>query len=186
MREERDGEVEPRAHFQRKPNRLLPESYLGFGEYFLTLCTDSRKTLFERRELVEVLLGVLREACSAHRFTIVAYCFMPDHLHLLVQAGAKECDLPLFVKTFKGRAAAAGRLLGIRRLWQKGYYDHVIRNLESGNEIAWYIFLNPVRAGLAGSVWEWPHSGSFVFDWKEQETPAQAYVPPWKRQEERK
>lgn len=143
MSEGKDGDV--KSPIQRKANRLPPQCYLGFGEYFLTLCTDNRKKFFESRVLVETLLGVLREACSAHRFAIVAHCFMPDHLHLLAQADSKDCELPAFVKTLKGRATVAARLLGVHRLWQKGYYDHVIRNSESAGEIAWYIFLNPVR-----------------------------------------
>ena len=176
--------------FLRKPNRLESRSYVGFGEYFLTLCTHARKRLFvaatsrrhpsEPSTLVEALLGALRETCSAHHFTIAAYCFMPDHLHLLSQAQTKDCDLRAFVKAFKGQATAAARPLGAHQLWQKGYYDHVIRNSESASEIAWYIFLNPVRAELVRAGLDWPYSGSFVFDWKTLPTPAQPYVPPWK------
>ena len=170
------------ATFQRAPNRLDASSYLGFREYFLTLCTDGRQKLFASPALVDALLATLRETCSDHHFAISAYCFMPDHLHLLAQAESKTCDLPAFVKSFKGRAAVAARRLGIRNLWQKGYCDHVVRDSESAGEIAWYIFLNPVRAGLASTVWEWPHSGSFVFDWKRLPIPAKTYIPPWKTQ----
>lgn len=108
---------------------------------------------------------------------------MPDHLHLLAQAKAKACDLPVFVKAFKGRAAVAERRLGVRNLWQR-YYDHVVRDSESSGEVAWYIFLNPVRAGLVSNVWERPQSGSFVFDWKRLPIPARTYTPPWKTQSE--
>jgi putative transposase len=170
------------ANFRRAPNRLGPASYLGFQEYFLTLCTDGGQKLFANRPLVDALLAALRETGSAHHFAVSAYCFMPDHLHLLAQAKASTCDLPVFVKVFKGRAAVAARRLGIRNLWQKAYYDHVVRDSESSGEIAWYIFLNPVRAGLASTVWEWPHSGSLVFDWKRLPIPAKAYTPPWKTQ----
>ena len=171
------------ANFQRAPNRLDPVSYLGFQEYFLTLCTGGRQKLFANRPLVNALLATLRETSSVHQFAISAYCFMPDHLHLLVQAKSKACDLPVFVKAFKGRAAVAARRLSIRNLWQKGYYDHVVRDSESSGEIAWYIFLNPVRAGLVSNVWGWPHSGSFVFDWKRLPIPAKMYTPHWKTQD---
>ena len=168
--------------FHRAPNRLDPTSYLGFQEYFLTLCTDGWQKLFANPALTDALLATLRETSSAYHFAIFAYCFMPDHLHLLAQAESNACDLPVFVKAFKGRAAVAARRLGIRNLWQKGYYDHVVRDSESSGEIAWYIFLNPVRAGLASTVWEWPHSGSFVFDWKQLPVAAKTYIPPWKPQ----
>ncbi|HYY72057.1 MAG TPA: transposase [Candidatus Bathyarchaeia archaeon] len=173
------------ANFHRAPNRLDPASYLGFQEYFLTLCTDGKQKLFTNPALVDSLLATLRETCSVHHFAISAYCFMPDHLHLLAQAKSKTCDLPVFVKAFKGRAAVGARRLGIRNLWQKGYYDHVARDSESSGEIAWYIFLNPVRARLASSPWEWPHSGSFVFDWKQLPVPAKTYTPHWKTQNQK-
>ncbi len=168
-------------NFHRKQNRLALPCYLGFGEYFLTLCTSGRKRLFESGVLIDALLAALRQTCATHHFSISAYCFMPDHLHLLAQARSNDCDLPAFVKAFKGQATAAARPLGIRNLWQRGYYDHVIRNSESAGEIAWYIFLNPVRAGLARTVWDWPHSGSFAFDWKRLPIPAATYIPPWKK-----
>ncbi len=177
--------------FRRKPNRLASPSYRGFGEYFLTFCTGGRKGLFvaatsrrhasESRALVDVLLAALRQTCAAHQFAAYAYCFMPDHLHLLAQAQSKECNLPAFVKDFKGQGTAAVRTLGIRQLWQKGYYDHVVRDSESAGEIAWYIFLNPVRAGLTPAVWDWPYSGSFVFDWKRLPPSGENYVPPWRK-----
>jgi len=187
--------------FRRKPNRLASPSYLGFGEYFLTFCTGGRKGLFvaaseseelkkwrrkvaataETCALVDVLLAALRQTCAAHKFAAYAYCFMPDHLHLLAQAQSKECSLPAFVKAFKGQGTAAVRPLGIHGLWQKGYYDHVVRDSESAGEIAWYILLNPVRAGLTRSVWDWPYSGSFVFDWRRLPPSGENYVPPWKK-----
>jgi len=54
-----------------------------------------------------------------------------------------------------------------RRLWQDGYYDHVLRDDESTIAVARYIFENPVRAGLARRVEEYPHSGSEVFSMAE-------------------
>ena len=140
------------ANFRRAPNRLDPASYLGFQEYFLTLSTGGRQKLFANRPLVDALLAAIRETSSVNQFAISAYCFMRDHLYLLAQAKSKTCDLPAFVKSFKGRAAVAARRLGIRDLWQKGFYDHVVRDSESSGEIAWYIFLNPVRAGLVSNV----------------------------------
>jgi putative transposase len=135
----------------------------------------------ETRGLVDVLLAALRQTCAAHKFAAYAYCFMPDHLHLLAQAQSKECRLPAFVKAFKGGGTAAVRPLGIHQLWQKGFYDHVIRDSESAGEIAWYILSNPVRAGLTRTVWDWPYSGSLVFDWKRLPPSGENYVPPWKK-----
>jgi len=83
------------------------------------------------------------------------------------------------VRAFKGAAATVARKSGVSNLWQKGYYDHVLRSGKSLDEAAWYVFLNPVRAGLAKTVHEWPYSGSLVFEWKSLAPPSELFHPPW-------
>ncbi len=68
--------------------------------------------------------------------------------------------------TAKGAATAEARRLGVSNLWQKGFYDHILRSGKAIDEAAWYIFLNPVRAGLAKTIEEWPYSGSFSLNGK--------------------
>jgi len=46
-------------------------------------------------------------------------------------------------------------------LWQKGYYEHIVRENEAVLAIAKYIFENPVRAGLVSEPHDYPFSGSF-------------------------
>jgi REP element-mobilizing transposase RayT len=88
---------------------------------------------------------------------------MPDHLHLIVTGEDNSSDLPGMVQAFKSLAAGAVRKIGMFDLWQKGYYDHVLRTGESMDSAARYVFMNPVRAGLVGRAEEWEFSGSFVF-----------------------
>ncbi|HJZ04900.1 MAG TPA: hypothetical protein VI935_09660 [Thermodesulfobacteriota bacterium] len=49
-------------------------------------------------------------------------------------------------------------------LWQKSFYDHILRNEESVIETVRYIFNNPVRKGMVGEFKEYPFFGSMVFD----------------------
>ena len=166
--------------FRRKRNRLVAESYRGRGAYFLTLCVQDRKRIFHDRELVTMLLVLLEKTCAAYSFLAYAYCFMPDHLHLILLGESSTSELALMVRAFKGAAATVARKSGVSNLWQKGYYDHVLRSGKSLDEAAWYVFLNPVRAGLAKTVHEWPYSGSFVFEWKSLAPPSEPFHPPWK------
>jgi hypothetical protein len=99
-----------------------------------------------------------------YSFGVYAYCFMPDHLHLIVTGESESSELPGMVQAFKSLAAGVVRKIGVFDLWQKGYYDHVLRTGESMDSAAWYVFMNPVRAGLVGRVGEWGFSGSFVFE----------------------
>jgi len=58
--------------------------------------------------------------------TVLAYCFMPDHLHLLLE-GKEEDNLIRIMKMFKQISAYRYRQTSGEPLWQKGYYDHILR-----------------------------------------------------------
>jgi len=53
-----------------------------------------------------------------------------------------------------------------KTLWQRYGFEHVLRDDEATIEVAKYILANPVRAGLAATVEEYPHVGSFVYEVK--------------------
>jgi REP element-mobilizing transposase RayT len=89
---------------------------------------------------------------------VLAYCFMPDHLHLLLEA-QEGGNLIRFVKTFKQMSAYRYRLTFNQPLWQKGYYDHILRKEEDVRGVAQYICENPVRAGLVYSLDEYAFWG---------------------------
>jgi REP-associated tyrosine transposase len=168
------------ADFRRKPNRLPSASYRGERAYFLTLCTAQRRKILTDSRLVNALLCLLREKCSSHFFNPYAFCSMPDHLHLVVTGKNDLADLASLVKAFKGASTSVARKMRLNNLWQKGYYDHVLRGGESLDRAAWYIFSNPVRAGLVERAEEWPYSGSFEFEWKNGAGPPSPFIPPWK------
>ena len=87
--------------------------------------------------------------------TIDKYVAMPDHLHLIVtikewQAGRSLPDVMRFFKTMTTneyiRGVKDGTLTPFDgKLWQKSYYDHVIRNQQDYNEIWEYIENNPTK-----------------------------------------
>ena len=79
---------------------------------------------------------------------------MPDHLHLLLEA-QEGGNLIRFVKTFKQMSAYRHRQTFDQPLWQKGYYDHILRKEEDVCGVAQYIYENPVRAGLVDSLDEY-------------------------------
>ncbi|MGH9780771.1 MAG: REP-associated tyrosine transposase [Candidatus Acidiferrales bacterium] len=145
--------------FTRKRNRLPATAYRGPHSYFLTLCCHRRQRLFLDTPLVQSLLGLFENACHAHSFQICAYCFMPDHLHAVLSTDNLSAGLPAVVRAFKGAAVARARQLGISNLWQKRFYDHVIRSTDSMENVIAYVLNNPVRAGLVNSPGQWSFSG---------------------------
>ena len=148
--------------FRRKRNRLPLETYRGARAYSLTLGCAERRTAFAERRVVESCIGLLRSCSEKHGFAVLAYCFMPDHLHLLIEGGP-ESDLPQFVKDFKQQTAYAHRRSNSGVLWHKSYYDHILRAEEDVRDVARYIIANPVRAALVTGASDYPYSGSFVW-----------------------
>jgi putative transposase len=132
--------------------------------------------------LVAEHLGLLTAQAREQCFDIAAYCFMADHLHLLVNGKHEASDGLAFIDGFKQRSAFAFKQATRERLWQHKPYDHILRSDERWEAVAYYIWMNPVRKGLCARPEDWPYSGSSTVDWKRMLTPPeQMWVPPWKR-----
>ena len=78
---------------------------------------------------------------------------MPDHLHLLI-VGSDEAPLTRFVQHFK---QATG--YGYPGLWQRSYYDRILRHEEDLQSVAMYVWSNPVAAGFVDDAVDYPFSG---------------------------
>jgi REP element-mobilizing transposase RayT len=122
----------------RRPIRLKPFNYLGQKSYFVTICCFQRRSLFLDAQLAAWLVAVLRSECAAKSFRIHAYCLMPDHLHFLAEGAEPASDLLDFVKSLKIKSSRRyfSQTAGI--LWQKRFYEHILRATESLEVVAWY------------------------------------------------
>ncbi|HVM74651.1 MAG TPA: transposase [Candidatus Saccharimonadales bacterium] len=162
---------------RHKNTRLDVRSYRGYGWYFLTLCTYKRIHYFRSHDVATRVLRTLHVQTDHHGFRQRAYCLMPNHLHLLLQAGAPNCDLLQCVRTFKHKTSFHFRATSGQTLWQVSFYDHVLRASESPADVAWYILLNPVRAGLVKTPIDYPYCGPFVHGWPGTEAPSTPWSP---------
>lgn len=95
---------------------------------------------------------------------IVAYCFMPDHVHLLVEGLMDNADALSFVHQTKQRSGFAFGREHAGRLWQPSFYDRILRNDDATLSVARYIFENPVRAGLVAEPADYEFSGSSRYE----------------------
>ncbi len=149
--------------FRRKRNRLAQETYRGQLGYSLTLSCHQRTPWFRNARLVAKCLEFLRWAADKHGVDVYVFCFMPDHLHLLVRGG-DSTRLSDFVHDFKQRSGYLVKQVAGRDLWQRSFYDHVLRRDEDLLAAARYTAANPVRAGLVAQPSDYLHLGSFVWD----------------------
>jgi hypothetical protein len=100
-------------------------------------------------------------------FALLAYCFMPDHLHLLVESLTENADLRRFISAAKQMTGYTFSRAAGQRLWQMGFYDHVLRDDEKTVAVVRYILANPIRAGLATAIGGYPFAGSDVLSVQE-------------------
>jgi putative transposase len=137
--------------------RLPGYDYSRTGMYFVTICLRDRAPLLGRvagdsvrrsaygdivareiQHLPERLTGVSSD------LSIV----MPDHAHLIVALAQQSRKLGIVVGSLKAASAIAiNRMRGTKgsRVWQRGYYEHVIRDDADLDRVREYILTNPVR-----------------------------------------
>lgn len=145
----------------RKNNRLETFDYSQNGAYFVTICVQDRKPLLSRieNEYEEPTLTVFGEIVQEYvqaisvRFSVVRvdrYILMPDHIHLLVSiehgTGDPSPTLGEVVGWLKYQITKAINLQRATpggRVFQRSYYDHVIRNKEDYDATWEYIENNP-------------------------------------------
>ena len=146
---------------KRKQNRLTHYDYSTPNAYFITVCTDKRKSLFwkdvgaiiDRPENVPLShLGmIVRQSIIdiPKHYPMISVdhsVIMPNHLHLLLQINADADGRSLIaptistvVRLMKGTVSEQAGF----SVWQKGFYDHIIRNENDYQEIWKYIEGNP-------------------------------------------
>ena len=154
----------------RRSVRIQGFDYLTPGAYFLTICTKDLRHSFGNVKGGQVCLSAAGEAVHnawesmpKHfpHTDIDAFVVMPNHLHGILtilehadppdterQLGQIPCgSIPVIVRSFKSAATRAARLAtGITEsVWQRNYYEHVIRNEKSLQALRKYIAENPTK-----------------------------------------
>ena len=91
-------DLAPRGAMPRYPEHLRGFDYTGPNRYFLTMCTNQRARHFVERQHVALVSEQFQRASREQAFAVVAYCFMPDHVHLLIAGERDDADLKRFTK----------------------------------------------------------------------------------------
>ena len=74
-----------------------------------------------------------------HGVSIPAYVIMPNHLHMIVRLSGSSRTLSQILNSFKGAVSKQARV----SVWQKSFYDHIIRDDDDYNRVCEYIANNP-------------------------------------------
>ena len=153
---------------QRKGVRLKEYNYNALGVYFLTICTENRKNVLCKIVGCDVLdapqkiemfsYGIIAKTKIENLSTyyknvsIESYVIMPNHLHILLRVYEKDGSSSMSTPTSRQHATVPKIVSAFKRacnkeygqnIWQRSFYDHVIRNEKDYNEHLKYIQNNP-------------------------------------------
>ena len=134
---------------RRKQTRLTAFDYRSSNAYFITICTQNRKALFWTGDALNACGKIAEEAIwniPKHYPTVSVehYAVMPNHVHLLLFLSGAEQFAPsvsTVVQQYKGSVTKRAGF----PIWQKQFYDHVIRNEADYREKWNYIEQNPIK-----------------------------------------
>ncbi|HPI67203.1 MAG TPA: transposase [bacterium] len=143
--------------------RLPHTEYIGQKRYFITINSFNRKNYFVDKKIISFIKPHLFESLKSYNFEVWIFLFMPDHLHLLLEAKDINCNLENFIKDFKQKSSYCFKKIFRQRLWAKSYWDHILRKDEDITGIVYYILYNPVRKGLIKDWKEYQWWGSTLF-----------------------
>ena len=140
---------------KRRSIRLPGFDYASQGAYFITIVTKDRRCAFGTivdDALQATALGVIAtEEWAANGSPVAApFVLMPNHLHAIVVLSAGvNMRLGAIIGRFKLGVLRRARTAGVAptdgALWQRNYYEHVIRDERDWNAIEAYIDDNPRR-----------------------------------------
>ena len=161
----------------RKPNRLPEYDYSQNGAYFVTVCTADKNNLFwdtvgaaisrplmENEDLVPqpplsaygriVEQGIQNIPHCYPSVSVEKYCIMPDHIHMIL-CFAKDSERQITAPTLSRVVGQMKRWVSKQigaGIWQKTYFDRVIRNSTEYTEIWRYIHENPLKYALKEEI----------------------------------
>ena len=137
------------------------------GTYFFTVAlADRRSTLLT--DQADGLREIVRAVRLRHPFEIVAMVLLPDHLHAIWQLPPGDADYATrwaLVKAGFSRGIPKGERVSPSRaakrergIWQRRYWEHLIRDERDLQAHVDYIHYNPVKHGYVVRPSAWPHS----------------------------
>ena len=128
--------------------------------FFITFCTQQRRKLLASDTVHAAFVLFGTRAYSEQNVAVGRYVIMPDHVHFFVRR-PDDLELGRWVGMLK-QTLAKQIAPQASPIWQRGFFDHILRNDESYGDKWNYVRENPVRARLVTKADDWPYSGEIV------------------------
>ena len=120
-----------------------------------------------RHPIVAELMQQTLQKFDGERYRLIAWCVMPNHVHVLIEPIFSLPKILQSWKSFTGRWAIANNTelgLGIpgKQFWMREYWDRYIRDEAHFYSTINYIHNNPVKAKLCAAATDWPWSSAYI------------------------
>ena len=155
------------SNYKRRSIRIKGYDYSKEGLYFITICTQNRRNILSKIKNEKcrgkapslpnnTLIGNVIEKtikyinAKYYNIDIEKYIIMPNHIHIIINIKGKDGALPLqdIIRIFKTYTTMKYyKIYNVKevKLWQRNYYEHVIRNEKEYWQICEYIENNPLN-----------------------------------------
>jgi len=153
------------------------------GTYFFTINLLQRQGNDLLVRHIDTLRHVVKSVQARHPFRIHAWVVLPEHMHCVIELPPGDADFATrwrLIKSDFSKAMPRGERLsavrvrrGERGIWQRRYWEHLIRDERDYRAHMDYVLINPVKHGLVNRVADWPYStfhrlvaeGVYPIDW---------------------
>jgi len=145
---------------------------------FITLVTNHRVPFLIQPKARDLLQKAWRYVSKKHPFTTDAFCLLPDHMHMLITLPENDADYSLRIREIKrsfsskyfspniSHSMKSASLQSKKEagLWQRRFWDHIIRDERDFRNHFDYIHINPVKHGLVDDLflWQWSSFPRYV------------------------
>jgi putative transposase len=138
------------------------------GTYFFTVNCLQRKDNHCLVDNIHLLREVIAKVKQIHPFEIHAWVVLPEHMHCVIELPEDDANFAirwmLIKMLFSRNLPRIETISGVRQLrrergvWQRRYWEHLIRNDRDYKAHMDYVHINPVKHGLVKEVKDWPYS----------------------------
>jgi putative transposase len=161
-------------------------AYVPGGTYFFTVKTFERQPILTEEHCRTALRQAITEVRTMLPFESIAWVLLPDHLHTVWHLPEADADFSLRWSLIKQRVtrqcadgSSAAPIMRSRQkrregaIWQRRFWEHLIRDDTDLERHVDYIHYNPVKHGYVARVTDWPYStfhryarrGVYPADW---------------------
>ena len=151
---------------KKKKAEIFNKKQFDFTDNFIANFKDSPEWL--RDDIIAEIVKYSLFFQDKNEYNLLCYCIMPNHVHILIKPILKSEGkpyplFPIMQKHKSYTAVEANKILNRNgKFWQRGYYDHYVRDEKEYFNIIRYILNNPVKAGFVEKYKDWEYS--WVYD----------------------